>query len=641
MGAEYHVAITGSDEAAGTAEAPFRSIGCAAKVMIAGDRCVVHEGAYRETVSLAVSGTKDQPIRFQAAAGEHVLLSGSEVLDVKWRPHRGGIHRAAVTGPVHQLFADGTMLVEARWPNLSLDDLWNRNRWAKASKGSRYGKMTDPALAESGIDWTGAVATLNVAHQFFTWSRTVKHHEKGENIFLYERDLSGITHYADKTRQWEDDRYYLSGKLEALDVPGEWFYDAVKEQLYLWPPAGSDPATLRIESKTRDFAFDGDGVQFVELAGFRLVGCTIRLKNANHCLISDCHVTYPNWARRIDDPEAVASDKTVTEISGNDNRVLRSSFGWGPTTGLRIVGRRNIVEECLFHDFCWDGSLRQPVIALSSREKAAKPDRCIVRRCTVYNGGNALINYRGFPGHIIEYSHFYNGGLCCKDVALVYTGQPSCAGSIVRYNWVHGCRTEHRFKTNGGFISGGLGIRGDDQTRQLTVHHNVVWDCGRDGIIVKGDHNRVCHNTVLDIGKKDVLGNYVNLHTMPEPVKAWRKQHPLLKVQNEHSLIANNAARTITGDNKGKAYPFAENMRGNFTGADPMLIDPANLDFRPRKGSPLIDTGKAVRELTGPTIGATPDIGAYEFGGENWRPGISWDPKKVLGQVPKGFIPTR
>ena len=451
--------------------------------------------------------------------------------------------------------------------------------------------MVDPELSKTPIDWTGAVATLNVAHQFYTWTRTVKQHSAGSDTFEYATDLEGITHYADKTRQWEDDRYYLTGKLEALDAPGEWFYDRDAKLLYLWVPNGGNPARRRVEIKTRPYAFGGQNIKHVALTGMYLEACTFEFRNCDHLQIDNCHVRYPNVKRRIGDPEADEFDKAATTILGNDNRVTRCSFAWGPGTALRIIGRRNLVEDCLMHDFCWDGSLKTPMLSIASNEKRAAEDRCLVRHCTLFHCGNAILNYRGLPGHIIEFNHIYNGGLCCKDVALVYTGQPTCAGSVVRYNWVHDCFTLHLFKKEGGVVQGGLGIRGDDQTRGLTVHHNVVWQCGRDGIIVKGDNNRVYNNTVFNIGSPQTPGNYINLHTMAEPEKSWRNQHPLLPVQNRNSRIANNVALTICGDNKGRPYPFAENLSHNYTGDRPLLEDVKARKFWPKDGSPLIDGG--------------------------------------------------
>jgi len=95
------------------------------------------------------------------------------------------------------------------------------------------------------------------------------------------------------------------------------------------------------------------------------------------------------------------------------------------------------------------------------------------------------------------------------------------------------------------FNWGGNGIRGDDQTRNLLVHHNVVWNCREKGIIVKGDHNRVLNNTCLNNDKVDILAS-----SRAERFKPWNpRQHPhLLKQQNANTEIANNVARVIGFD---------------------------------------------------------------------------------------------
>ncbi|TWT82363.1 hypothetical protein CA13_38250 [Planctomycetes bacterium CA13] len=636
--AEFHVSPNGLATSAGTPEQPFRTIQQAARAVRPGDTVLIHAGVYRESIQLKQSGTATKPIRFAAAPNEKVVISGADLTNSNWSPHANNVYKSSVQGPVRQLFVEGDLMIEARWPNLFMDRLWNRDRWSAAGKGSRYGKMVDPELAKTQIDWTGAVATLNVAHQFFTWTRTIKHHDANSETFEYDKDLGSITHYADKTRPWEDDRYYLTGKLEALDSPGEWFHDQDAKLLYLWVPDGQDPDQYSVEIKTRAYAFQGHNINHVTLQGIFLEACTFGFNKCHDLEIDQCHVRFPNVMRRIDDPEMDEFDKAETKIVGDDNRVTRCSFAWGPGSALRMVGRRNLVEDCLMHDFCWDGSLRTPMLSIASNGKEAAEDRCLVRHCTLFNCGNAILNYRGLPGHIVEYNHIYDGGLCCKDVALVYTGQPSCAGSVVRYNWVHGCFTEHQFKTESGVVPGGLGIRGDDQTRSLTVHHNVVWNCGRDGIIVKGDHNRVYNNTVFEIGTPTSPGNYISLHSMAEPEKFWREQHPLLLQQNRNSRIANNIALTISGDPKGHPYPFAENLSTNFMGKQPLLEDRNTLKFWPKSGASVIDGGTILPGFTEGFQGKAPDIGAYEYGGERWVPGIRWDPEQVLGYRPKSFV---
>jgi len=627
VAAEYYVAPDGSDDDRGTKQRPLRSLRKAADVMRPGDTCYVRAGAYRETVKLTRSGEDAKPIRFAAHPGELVTLSGTQPIEAQWSVHKGSIYRARVELDFDQLFMDGNMMIEARWPNMRFEELYDRSKWAKAGVGSRYGKMVDPELAQTGIDWTGALATLNVAHQFYTWTRPVAAHSRGSDTFEYDKDLLGITHYADKTKQWEDDRYYLSGKLEALDSPGEWFLDADTRTLYLWTPKGDSPASHRIEAKVRELAFDVSDADYVELHGFHFFATTYRFQNCNNCLVESCHLLFPTFVPDIDERPGARKGVDATQMIGANNTVRNCSLGYSSTTGLRMSGPNSTVENCLVHDCCWHGSLKYVAISTHRGEQQQKDGYSVVRNCTVFNSGNASLNYRA-QQYVIEYNHVYDGGLLCKDVALVYTGQPSIAGSIVRYNWVHGCRTER---------GGGLGIRGDDQTRSLTVHHNVVWDCGRDGIIVKGDHNRVHHNTVLHIGTEQKPGNYISLHVMPEPEKWWRKQHPLLAVQNANSEIFNNAALTITGNPRGQPFPEGENLQNNYNGTELMLVDPANLDFRPQPGSPLIDAGREIAGFTDGFTDKAPDIGAYEYGGERWVPGY----RNMLCVLPGEEMSTR
>ena len=128
---EYHVEADFKGRSDGSAERPFREILSAAKIMKPGNTCIVHKGVYRESVGIKAGGEKDKPVAFIAAPGERVLVSGTDLLQADWKNHKGNIFKAGVPGPVRQLFVEDKMMIEARWPNMSLDDLWNRNRCHK------------------------------------------------------------------------------------------------------------------------------------------------------------------------------------------------------------------------------------------------------------------------------------------------------------------------------------------------------------------------------------------------------------------------------------------------------------------------------------------------------------------------------
>ena len=70
MPSELHVATTGSDQADGSQNAPFRTINRAAALAQPGDTVVVHGGEYREWVQPQRGGLSDRRrITYTAARG--------------------------------------------------------------------------------------------------------------------------------------------------------------------------------------------------------------------------------------------------------------------------------------------------------------------------------------------------------------------------------------------------------------------------------------------------------------------------------------------------------------------------------------------------------------------------------------------
>lgn len=613
---EYYVSETGSDSNPGTIKNPFRTIQKAADVLLPGEICYVRGGHYRETVIPARSGEADKPIRFQAYPNEKVVLDGTNPLTGEWTKYKENIYKLKTDAQFEQVFSDGKMMVEARWPNMSFPDkLWDRSCWAAADEGSRYGIMMDNELSKSGIDWTGAIAVLNVAHQFVTWTRVVGSHGAGNNSFTYEKNLSPITSYADKTKQWEDDIYYLTGKLEALDMPGEWYLDRNTMELYFWAFDGKNPGEMDLSYKVRNNGFEVTGLSYIQITGFHFFGTALNFKNVNHSLVENCSFLYPTYIREFLDP---ASKKLPAEttINGNANIFRNNYISFSQMSGMNIRGAGNEINNNIIHDVAWNGQG-------FAMQLYAEGDGNIISHNTAYNTGYSVLQPSGSGKYSVEYNHFYNAALVSMDCAVIQTGNPEITGSVIHHNWVHDCYASGDHPAG---LKGGLGIRGDDQTRGLTVHHNVVWNCGRDGIIVKGDSNRVFHNTVFNIGSNNRDGNYISLHTEKEPYKPWRKQAPLLEIQNLNSIIINNAAFNIVGDRARNPFTPAENMKSNYLGKDFNLIDPDKFNFTPAAGSPLIDAGIVIPDFNKDFKGEKPDIGAYEYEGINWKPGADWQP---------------
>ena len=87
-----------SDGGDGTRERPWKTINRAAAKVAPGDIVVIRDGIYREQVVIKTSGTEQAPIRFEAASGARVVLTGADRL-TGWQRAAGGppVYRVAWT----------------------------------------------------------------------------------------------------------------------------------------------------------------------------------------------------------------------------------------------------------------------------------------------------------------------------------------------------------------------------------------------------------------------------------------------------------------------------------------------------------------------------------------------------------------
>ncbi|MAG92968.1 MAG: hypothetical protein CMJ48_04375 [Planctomycetaceae bacterium] len=618
--ADYWVAPEGDDANPGSRERPFRTVQKAMDVIRAGETCTVRGGTYRESVTIRNSGSVGKPIRLVAAEGERVVFDGTDRLTGPWEHHQRGIYSTTVEGPLEQVFVDGGMQIEARWPNMRFTEIWDRTKWAESEHGSRKDLMICEAIAQTEIDWTGALATLNVGHQYKTWTRDVTQYTVGSDRFRYELN-ERLGDGKDDGATWADDRFYLSGKLEALDAPTEWYHDPQHGRLYLWCDDGRSPAEHRVAVKRRTYAINVHKQDHIEIAGFHFFAATFRLAECYHCLVDRCQLQFPVYSRRFEErtPQGKRRLEPGTLIAGDHNTIRHSSIALSNLGGLTVRGSHCRVENCTVHDVNWGGNISHPGIAMLGRSN--QDNHNVVSRSTVFGVGNIGILYRG-PLSNIEYNHVFDVGRVCCDIAAIHTGGVQSRGSVAHHNWVHD--------------SPELGMRGDDQTRGLTFHHNVVWNCRR-GMVMKGNLNKVYHNTVLVDPQEEHSTDSIIIPKRAEP-KKWWTPNPTLSVQNEETWVFNNAAflvadrggtPTSPSDRVSHNVILPRNLRRVFANANEKALAAGAFDLRPASGSPLIDSGRQVPGLAARFHGRTPDVGAYEAGGERWTAGADWKDEPI------------
>jgi hypothetical protein len=514
------------------------------------------------------AGSYTQPIivrtsQVQLRGDGKAEFCGLRKLAVEWT-RIGETYKATVDHPVRQLFLNGELLTPARWPNMGFAERWDNSKWRAAGKGSRYGTMVDPALAEPGLDFSGCVAILNIG-SWQTFRRVISSHRGGR--FTYSTASNPRLH--ESNHPVGMDRYCIYGRA-ALDAPGEWYFDAAESALYVIPPVGVDLASATVESKVLSEAIVVDGAQGLALSGFKFRGTTLRLRNTKDCELRNLRLDFPSAIANPFGPNlpyageqwnarkwfGESSVDALTEFGGDRLLVRDVQLRYSEGPAITVIGKEPLIENCEFRDIDWHGLDYGFGIDLLATTRPK------VRYVTLaYAGGSEGLRLPNHSPSLVEYCHLHHCGLRQSDGAIIQTSMPDCRGTEIRYNWIH----DHN-----AFHWGGNGIRGDDGSRGLDVHHNVVWNCSEKGIVLKGDSHHVHHNICFDNATIDIL--------LPRSRLPGKDKE--LKEQNRHSFAHDNRGKVQgnwrweppalpyakTRDNQpaAKAFPKGLNWQAGF-----------------------------------------------------------------------------
>jgi len=601
---DYYVSNNGNDNSAGTVDNPFLTIQKAADVMSAGDICYIRQGNYHEAVSMNNNdGSESAPLIFSAYENERVLLDGTVLLESSWEIYSGDIWKTTLDFPVWQLFSNRQEMIMARWPNANFEDgsIWDKeNHWGHGTidedeNAYMNGTFIDEPhgsvdLAASGLDITGAIAILNVG-SFKTWTRRILTHSG--NTFTYDPVPDWKTKHHD---------YFLEGKLAFLDSEGEWFLDTLTNDLYFWPPDNSNPNNLQIRGKVQSYAFDISNSDYIAIQNLEFFGTTFKITNGDFTRIEGCNFWYPSCYKRM--LGIIDTQPDMSLITGSSNCIIyKCAFRYTDGSALEIYSNNNTIEDCYFYHIDYTATDLNGLMTTVQMGGSGN----IIRRNTMHKmGASATLN----PGDeaLIELNNMYDSGYMQSDGSLIQCMVGQQPNVEIRYNWLH-----DTIKYGSRFDGNGAGNNG-------LMHHNVIWNV-QGGIMIKGYEHMLYNNTAFDNGDKNDIIVMID------------------QGGNDGTETKNNAANKISGHRSGnyEDYPvpgvYDHNWNGYETNNDikDMLVDPENYDFRPIQGSALIDSGAIIEGITGTYIGSAPDIGAYEYGGDQWVPGISWDLNETFG----------
>lgn len=448
-----------SEANADRTDGPFRTLARAAREAGPGDTCVLRGGVYRETLRPARSGEPGRPIVFRGCPGESVLITAADVLS-DWAADGKGILSAPMDWTLedqNQVFADGAMLDEARWPHRGTGDLLHPQRAAAAA-----GAMTvlhDPELARAaaGGSLAGALLWCAGGDRWICWSEKVERHDAAAQTLHFSMQAPLNKHWYE-TRPGS--RYVLMGLRSFLNAPGEWWYDAERRRLVLIPPADCDPAKATIEAKRRADCIDLSGRQHVTVEGIRFHGGGVKTDPETAGIrLSRCAGTWLGHSYLQD-----LGDAAGVVILGRDNAVENCELAWSSGSILRVGGRgHRIVNNFIHHGNYgakWSGA-----VALRGR-------RILFSHNTVCHSGRDLVSVHGLMESNVQHNDLSDAGWLTCDLGMTYGHDTDFMNSLFRFNRVHDNRAD----------GCAMGIYFDHCSHNAIVQSNAVYNVKDDPI---------------------------------------------------------------------------------------------------------------------------------------------------------------
>jgi len=356
--ATYYVSPSGDDGDAGTLEAPFCTIGKATSVMQSGDRCLIHAGTYRETIT-----PKTDLLTYGPYRDDRVEISGCDVVTEPWDDFKGNIKVISSPKKVWQIFVNGKKMKVARFPDMGEEEtLLTTDKESylptEILMPPEPGQSTlrFPAVKEFPEDaFVGGVYSGMHGRNSFTASTGL----------IKEVDGDILAIHAFFSRQWDRQNYARMGKgsgyiincLAALTSPMEWYWSENGKSLYFIPPGEFNSQTDQIELRHRLWGLDLRQRKNIVIEGLQFKAASIRMDDAVGCEVRQCEVLYPSpWtAHKATDYGGRVDASCGVYVSGKKNRLWRNRIAHSGGAGVRMEGSDNTLEQCLIEDIGWLG----------------------------------------------------------------------------------------------------------------------------------------------------------------------------------------------------------------------------------------------------------------------------------------------
>ena len=621
----------------GSYDCPYPTIRGALDIAQAGDRVYIREGRYTELLNKWQlnhgDGSEGSKITIEGYPNEDVILDGTASINADWEPYTHNGHA------IYKAVLDMNSISHSIKTQIdSIYGVFVDDRYMIPAMQTNFKNPTDPTTGNPNNPEPGTV-----------WSLKLK------SPILYP-----------------DSADYVPGDLANLDTLEEWSFDPDDNTLYLYASNDFIPTSANVRVRVRNRFLGLTHSDNIEFRNIHFFSGSIYLYNPSYVAIENCKFSFSSEMGLEGNVTVFGNYTTVRNCIFeyiNDGHVWYQERTMYPT-----------MENLLFRYNDWFTTSAYYATTTKNNNNdgfGATQWRYITIEnsytCGIYPAMNSLTEY-------CRFENLYEA----IDGSGIQRNPISVPGSTTRYTWIINVPHLNGMRFDGSCA----GNNGD-------VHHVVSVGNSR-GFRLKGDYHDAYHLTAYDNKKQDIslpFNKYCGLDM------AGENEHGNLN-SNIHNSIAQNRLECSSPDcwspggdpngygvtgyqypndpvhldsvgiwyglalneiysnhiyNAGNAYPHFELMDPwiqNRARSDESLVEQfgtvpwesqiQNYDFRPRKGSNLIDGGVIIpgindgqdMDFNHPPlysgenrafVGYAPDVGAYEYGDSvYWIPGYRY-----------------
>ncbi len=435
--------LLASDENTGTAEQPFRTINKAAQIVKAGERVVIREGVYRESIHPLNGGTSaDKMIYYEAEKNQTVIIKGSIITSKeRWKKSNGFNFPA---------------------PSYSIKD--TSNVWQYSFNGNEF----------NGYNPFGM---LNLMHD--------------RSWLQYKKEVNMTPHFMRR------------GMLFANGIPAKQVLHtkelrkAVKDTISFWVehngmrihvnfPNGKNPSDYEIEisNKEQIFVPSEYGLNYIQLKDITFMHASngfpvpqrgmVSANRGHHWIIENCIIDGANSVGIDLGIEIWDADSPRNGVLGHCI-IRKNIFRNCGISGLQGMGCVDmLIEDNIFENIGWQDA------ELGFESGAIK----------LHNSDNTLIRRNMFryisyaPGIWLDYLSNEN----CRITRNIFTNIITARGAIYIEVSHRDCRVDHnifnkinsRYWLNGDYGAGGSALY-TDGSDSIRFDHNLVFDVENSG----------------------------------------------------------------------------------------------------------------------------------------------------------------